>query len=357
MAKTTQLLCGPVYIPPRILESMFKDSFSHRSQQYETVHSNIVHALQQLFGTKENVYIVTGSGTTSMEMAITNCFSEGDSVIVPITGNFASQFAAMCEAFGLNVDRVQFDLGETADPQRILTHIQDNTKGVLITHNESSTGVYNSLVELGLALKDTSVLLITDSVSGIGGLEMKMDDWGVDVVIAASQKCLMSPAGLSFISFSQKAKERSKQSNLRKYYLNLQDYESFQSKNQTPRTPAIYTALAVQESLNMILEEGIDNVLQRHKSNSIALISGLQDLGIGLFAKDINFCSPTLTCVYCSGNAVSYVNALAEKNILVSGGLKPINKDTFRIGTMGYVHIDDIHLVLNALESIKRTLN
>lgn len=352
MKKETVMMVGPTAVPERILKAMNRKSISHRTKEYSEMHQRIREGLKKIFGTNNEVFVLTSSGTGAMEAAIQNCFSFGDEVIVPVMGTFSEQFAAMAEAYRLNVKRINFDLGEAANMNRVMEHVKPGTKGVFVIHNESSTGVTNDIKAFGEALKDSNTLLITDSVSGAGGLRMKMDDWNVDVVLSGSQKALMVPAGLSFISLSEKAWDASEKSNIPKFYFDLNKARKFQEINQTPNTPAVYNMFAVDEAIKMIFEEGLDNVYERHIENTDMIIKGVRKLGYDIFPKDDSFASRTLTAVYVPGRAKEVVKGLAEHGVIVNGGLPPIAEDVFRVGTMGYVYKEDVERFLDALAKL-----
>lgn len=347
-----KLLCGPVEIPRFVLESMDFPSFSHRTPAYEQIQAKVEAQMQQVFGTKQDVFVVTSSGTGCMETAILNCFSPGDHVVVPIVGNFSQQFATMGKTFGLEIEEVLFDYGQSADVERVKNHITDKTKGVFLVHNESSSGVMNDLQAFGQMLKSTNAILVVDSVSGAGGLPLAMDDWGVDVLITASQKCLMAPAGLAFIALSDKAWGHYETSRFPKYYFDLKRFRQFNEVHQTPTTPGIYTLLAVSAALDYLEKEGFANVVARTKANAELLRAGLADLGFKLIVKDGATPSDTLSTVSVPEKADYWRQALKDKGYLVAGGLAPYKADTFRIGTMGYVFEDDIRGLLQALKEV-----
>ena len=353
MKREISMMVGPTAVPERVLNAMNRKSISHRSKEYCEIHERVRNGLKKLFKTENEVYIVTSSGTGAMEAAIQNCFSFGDEVVVPVLGTFSKQFADMAEAYQLKVIRVEFDLGEAADVGKVMDHLTPNTKGVFIIHNESATGISNDLEAFGKALGDSDILLITDSVSGAGGLEMRMDEWNIDVVLSSSQKALMVPAGLSFISLNDKAWRAVENSNIPKFYFDLKKARAFQEKNQTPNTPSVYNVFAVDEALKMIFEEGLDNVYKRHTENTMRIIEGVKELGYSIFPKDEKYASKTLTAVYAPGKAKEIVKALGEQGIVVNGGLDPIADDMFRVGTMGYVYKEDVEAFLEALAKIK----
>ncbi len=346
------MMVGPTAVPNRVLDSMNKPSISHRSPEYMEMHLRVREGMKKLFQTKNEVFIITSSGTGAMEAALQNCFSFGDEVVVAVLGTFSNQFASMAEAFKLKVIRVEVELGKAVEVEELMSHVTENTKGVFVVHNESSTGVFNDLEAIGKELKEKDILFISDSVSGAGGLEVKMDDWGIDILLSSSQKALMVPAGLSFISLSEKAWDRVESSDMPKFYFDLKKMRDFQEKNQTPNTPAVYNMFAVDEALKMIFEEGIENVYKRHEDNTQAIIDGVRKLGLDIFPKDDKYASRTLTAVYAKGKAKEIVEGLQKEGIIVNGGLPPVADDVFRVGTMGYVYKEDVDAFLDALEKI-----
>lgn len=188
MKKEVSMMVGPTAVPDRVLQAMNRKSISHRSPEYCEIHGRVREGLKKIFNTKNEVYILTSSGTGAMEAVLQNCFNFGDEIIVPVLGTFSEQFASMCDAFNMRTKRVKFELGEAADVNRVMAEVTPDTKGVVVIHNESQTGVTNDIEAFGKALAKTDILLITDSVSGAAGIEMRMDDWNVDVVLTGSQK-------------------------------------------------------------------------------------------------------------------------------------------------------------------------
>ena len=352
MNKEVSMMVGPTAVPERILTAMNKKSISHRSGDYMQIHQRVREGLKKIFNTKNEVYILTSSGTGAMEAAIQNCFSFGDEVVIPVMGVFSEQFAEMAEAYKLNVKRVNFPLGEAADVSTVMDHVTDSTKGVIVIHNESATGVTNDIESFGNILKDTEILLITDSVSGAVGIQIDMDNWGIDVVLTGSQKALMVPSGLSFISLSEKAWKATERSNIPNFYFDLKKAKKFQEINQTPNTPAVYTLMAVDEALKMIFEEGLENVQKRHTKNRDHIIKGIRELGLEIFPRDEKYASKTLTAVYAPGMSKSIVKGLADKGVIINGGLASVADDVFRVGTMGYVYEEDVNTFLVSLKQV-----
>jgi len=356
MEKKVKLMVGPTEIPMRVLNAMGREVITHRSKEYMEIHRNINQSLKELFNTKNDVIILTTSGTGAMETAIQNCFSKGDEVVVPIIGHFSERFATISEIYGLVVKRVMFEAGDSADVELIMESISPSTKGLLVVHNESSTGVFNNLEEIGKAIKDKDILFIVDSVSGIGGLEFKMDEWNIDIALTASQKSLMSPPGLALMGVSDKAYEAMEKSQFPKYYFDLRKARKSSESNQTPWTPSIYSMFAMEEALKMINEEGLSSVYNRHLTNRDILIDGLEKLGFELFAKDKKYASPTLTTIKTKINSKIYVDELKKHGFIIAGGIEPYAENTLRIGTMGYVSTNDIVAFLEAFSKIVKEM-
>jgi aspartate aminotransferase-like enzyme len=352
MKKELIMMIGPTAVPERVLQAMNKPSISHRSPKYCEMHKRVEEGLQKVFGTKNRVIILTSSGTGAMEAVLQNCFSFGDEVVVPVLGTFSGQFAKMAEAFNLNVKKVMFEPGEAADVKKVMEHVTPSTKGVFVIHNESATGVFNDLKSFGEALKGSNALLVCDSVSGASGIEMKMDEWNIDILLSSSQKALMVPAGLAFVSLNEKAWERTKSSDMPKYYFNLSMYREFNEVNQTPNTPSVYLMFAIDEALKMIFEEGLDSVYKRHEENTKRFISGIRELGYDILSKDDDRASRTVSAVYAPGRAKEIVSYLQNNGIIVNGGLPPLAEDVFRVGIMGYVYSKDIETILGALRKM-----
>lgn len=346
------MMVGPTDVPVSVLEAMQRRSISHRSETYRQIHRRVRQGLQQVFGTKQDVYILTGSGTAAMEAAIVNLFSPGEEVVVAVMGIFSSQYADMCEAFGLNVRRIEIEDGDALSPDDLLQYITVRTKGVFVIHNESSTGVRNDIKAVASVLKNHPALLIVDAVSGFGGMELRMDDWGIDVCLTGSQKSLMIPAGLSFLTLSRKAWLRYDEARLPKYYFDLKKYQIFSDKDETPNTPAVYLMFALENSLDLMLAEGLDHIYSRQEENTQLLHQGVKKLGLDIFPKNQQIASRTLTAVVAKGLAKQLVAELAQRGVIINGGLPPHDEDVFRVGTMGNITPDQVKTFLNELEVV-----
>ncbi len=350
--KKTIMTIGPTAVPDRVIRAMDVNLLNHRSEAYRQIHREVVTNMQKVFHTKNDIYTIVGSATASMEASIANCFSAGDEIVATSIGVFSEQFAKQAEAYGLKVKRVTQPPGEATDLDAIMAAITPNTKGVLIIHNESGSGVMNDLEAFGKELKDRDLLYIVDSVSAAGAVPTMMDEWGIDILLTGSQKAMMCPPGLSFLALSEKAHEAAKTSTLPKYYLSLDLYSKFSKKSETPNTAATYHLLAAREALRMITDEGIDAVYARHEFCHQRLKKGIEDLGLRLYPKDPKTLSRTVNAVYAKGKASEIIKRLAYKNVIVNSGLGDLAEDIIRVGTMGYVYEHDVDVFLAALEQV-----
>ena len=356
MQKNILLIAGPTAVPERALSSMNRQVIFHRSEEFENISLELTENLKKIFKTKNDVMVLTGSGTSAMEAAIENCFSAGDEVVVVVLGVFSARMADMAETFGLKVKRVIKEYGDVATVDDVMPYVTEKTKGVFVVHNESATGVTSDLKAFGDALKDTNALLVVDTVSGIGAIEFAMDDWHIDVAFASSQKALMGTPGTAVISLSDKAWKATETSTLPKFYFDLKKAREFGKKGQQPWTPAIYSFIGLNESVKMICEEGIDNVVARNSELSDMTVKGLAKLGIYLFAKDPSFASKSVNTFYYEKSPQFVAKLKNEFGIEIYNGQADLHDTTFRVGTMGYVAKTDVAAFLYAAEQVVKEL-
>ena len=356
MKKNILMIAGPTAIPEKALAAMNRQIIFHRSREFEKISQELTENLKKVFKTKNDVMVLTGSGTSAMEAAIENCFSAGDEVVVVVLGVFSARMADMAEAFGLKVTRVVKEYGEVATAKEVMQYVTENTKGVFVIHNESATGVTSDLKSFGEALKDTGALLVVDTVSGIGAIEFEMDAWHIDVAFASSQKALMGAPGTAVICLSDKAWKATESATLPRFYLDLAKAREFGKKGQQPWTPAIYSFIGLNESVKMIVEEGIDQVVARNTRLSQMVVEGLGKLGIHLFAKDSSYASKSVN-TFAYDKAPLFVEKLKEEyGIEIYNGQADLHDTTFRVGTMGYVAETDVAAFLYAAGKVVEEL-
>lgn len=349
---------GPTMIPTRVLEIMRRQIIHHRTANYVSKFDELCENLKLVFQTKNTVMTLVSSGTGVMEASIANLFSPGDKVLAVAIGVFGERYAAIAKAFGLDVQTLAYEYGKPFVPEEIKEILDNDTehkiKGVLVTHNETSTGVTNDIKAVAAFMKDTERLLVVDAISSLGALELKMDEWGIDAVVTGSQKALMNAPGLAFAALSDKAWGAYEKSTLPKYYWDLKKYRDGIAKlsENPPFTPAISLVLAQNEAVKMLLEEGLENVYARHKKFALAAQAGVAALGLKLLPEQ-EYSSYVITAVR-PPEGVEIAKVIKSMNVnfdvMVVGGQKALKGKLLRIGHCGYVNRFDLLRAFSALE-------
>lgn len=345
---------GPTPVPPRVTQAMSQPMIGHRSSACSQLLLECSHRLKPIFGTDNEVLILTGSGTSALEAAVTSTVAPGEEAAVIVTGAFGARFHAICERFGIHTHRLDIPWGQSCSPEQLRLFLQKHpaVKAVFLTYCETSTGVLNPIGELAEVIRDTSdALIIVDGVSIIGAVDSQMDPWGVDILITGSQKAMMLPPGLAFAAVSEKAWTVIEQNRTPRYYLDLLSYRRSLEKDTTPATPAVSLLFGLKEALTMIEEEGRETVITRHQTMMEMTRRGLEQMGLRLMTTDAD-ASPTVTAVY--GGEGWEVEELRQElqrlHVVVAGGQQHLKGKIFRIGHMGYCDPLDILTTLSAIE-------
>ncbi len=359
MKKYYLMAPGPTPVPSNVLLAMAQPMIHHRTPEYEALFIDVRAGLKRLFRTGQDVIPFTSSGTGAMEAAVANTLSSGDTVLVLRAGKFGERWEEICRAYGVRAIPVSAPFGETVPAERFAEALGEHpeARAVLMQHSESSTGVLHDVKGIAAATGATGAILIVDAVSSLAIADLQMDAWGVDLVVAGSQKGLMLPPGLSFCALSEKAWGHVKASRLPKYYFDLTAEWKAVSKNEAHFTPAVSIVLGLREVLRMIEAEGLQNVLKRHERLARATRSGVEALGLDLFAKATP--SPALTAVAAPRGLDSeqvLAAYAASHNITIAGGQGEMKGKVFRLGHMGYVGDFDVLTALGALEQVLHEL-
>ena len=346
---------GPTPCPEVVLQAMTKQMINHRGAEFGEIMANVTADLKQLMQTKNDVFILTGSGTGGLEAAIVNMLSPGDKVLSVSIGVFGERFATIAELFGAEIIPLKFEWGTAADPDAVRKALQDNpdVKAVLVTHNETSTGVTNDLASLSAVIKEFDKLLLVDAISSLGSINVPVDEWKLDVAVTGSQKGWMVPPGLSMVAISEKAWEAQAESRIPKFYWDFAKAKSYLEKNQTPWTPSESVVFALSVSLKMMLQEGLQNINARHARVANMCREGAKELGLSLFA-DPAYASNTVTSIKApEGKDANELRKLVKANhdIELGGGQQKLNGKIFRVGHLGLITDDDIDAVLKALKA------
>jgi len=344
---------GPTPLPSEVLQAMTKQMINHRGVEFGQILSGVTDKLKQLFQTKGDVFLLTGSGTGGLEAAIVNTLSPGDTVLSVSIGVFGERFAAIAGQFGAEVIPLRFEWGKAADVDTVRQALQaePKIKAVLVTHNETSTGVTNDLASISSVVKEFDKLLLVDAISGLGSISLPVDEWHCDVTVTGSQKGWMAPPGLAMVSVSQEAWQAHSKAKMPRFYWNFTRAKSYLEKWQTPWTPAISTVFALSISLEMMLREGLHNIIARHARVAKVARDGVKSLGLPLFA-DESYASNTVTAV-ASADGLDTKKMLQilreEHKVILGGGQQRLDGKIFRIGHLGWVTEDDIKTVILAL--------
>ena len=349
---------GPIPVPNNILEAMANPMINHRGPEFAELLNRVTDGLKQVFQTNNDLYIFTASGTGVMEAAIVNTLSPGDNVLSASVGVFGDRFAEIASTYGAKVEKLKFAEGKGVDPNLIRESLvkNPNIKAVLVVHNETSTGVTNPLPEIAKIVKtEFNKLLLVDGISSVGSIPVQTDFLGCDVVATASQKGWMLPPGLAFLSFSSEAWKAHKVSKMPKFYFDIANYEKYLKIGQPPFTPALSVMYSLDIALRQILDEGIENVFERHFDIAEATRNGIKNIGLELFA-DKSVASNTVTSVKIPDNidAKLLMSTMRKKyNIVLAGGQKELSGKIFRIGHLGLCTLQEIE---DVIESLKKSL-
>jgi aspartate aminotransferase-like enzyme len=335
---------------------MTKQMINHRGDEFGQILNGVTAKLKQLFQTKNDVFLLTGSGTGGLEAAIVNTLSPGDKVLSVSIGVFGERFAAIAGQFGAEVIPLRFEWGKPADADAVRQALQaePGIKAVLVTHNETSTGVTNDLASISSTVKEFDKLLLVDAISSLGSINLPVDDWHCDVTITGSQKGWMVPPGLAMVSMSQEAWQAHETAKMPRFYWDFTRARSYLEKGQTPWTPAVSTVFALSVSLEMMLKEGLPNIVARHARVAKASRDGIKSLGLSLFAEE-SHASNTVTAIK-SPDGLEVKRMLQilreEHQVILAGGQQQLAGKIFRIGHLGWVTEDDIKAVISALKVV-----
>lgn len=344
---------GPTSVPDEALQGMTRQMINHRGPEFGQILNGVTDNLKQLFQTKNDVFVLTSSGTGGLEAAIVNTLSPGDKVLSVSIGVFGDRFTSIAQQFGAEVTPLQFEWGKAADVDTTRKALQTDPKikAVMVTHNETSTGVTNDLAAISSVIKEFDKLLLVDAVSSLGSINLPVDEWHCDVAVTGSQKGWMAPPGLAMVSVSQKAWQAHGSAKMPRFYWDFSKAKSYLERKQTPWTPAITTVFALAISLDMMLKEGLPGIFTRHAQMGNAVREGAKSLGLSLFA-DENYASNTVTAVNASDgldpNKLRKL-LLEEHQIVLAGGQQRLDGKIFRIGHLGLVTKEDIEAVISAL--------
>ena len=345
---------GPIPVPDDILEIMATPMINHRGPAFKDILYRVTERLEEVFETSGDVYILTSSGTGAMEAAISNTLSQGDKVLCASIGSFGDRFGQIAEVFGADVTTLNFPAGSAVDVDCLKMALRDDPaiKAVLVTHNETNTGVTNDLEDICRVVKgEYDKLLLVDGISSVCSLPLRTDAWGCDVVVSASQKGWMLPPGLAFISFSARAWCANEKAKMPRFYFDIAQYKKYYEIGQPPWTPALSAIFALDYSLEKVLTEGMESVYSRHADIAQMTRDGIKSLGLSVF-PDETIASNTVTAVEVPDgvDADKLRDIVRERgNVVLAGAYGDLTGKMFRIGHMGYVRREEIQHMLDVV--------
>lgn len=345
---------GPTPIPASVQRAMAQPMIGHRSLDFKQLFERIIPRLKPVFGTKQDVVILASSGTGGLEAAVVSTVQTNEAVLVLVTGAFGDRFAKICEAYQLNVHRIDVTWGKAVDPKKVQTYLETHPeiKAVFATYCETSTGVKNPIKEIAEVVNQYSdALMIVDGVSSIGGIEVKMDEWGIDVLTSSSQKAFMLPAGLAFIAVSERALKKMESNKQPCFYFNLLKYKKNMADFSTPFTPAVSLIFGLDQVLTLFEEEGLENVYKRHLTMQKMVRASIKALNLPLLASDKDS-SPTVTAIRPTNFKADELRNLVKKEfgLTLAGGQQHLKGEIFRIGHMGHCSPADILQTISLIE-------
>lgn len=357
MQENLLLTPGPTPIPGRVNQRMAGGMIGHRSGAFKKLMESVQGRIKPLFGTDQNVAVLSSSGTSSLETAMVNLVKDSEDIVIISSGAFGERFKSIAKTYPFNVHVFEVPWGEAVDVESFKSFLNgiENVKVVFSQACETSTAVVHPLQSLGNIVKDyhSNTLFVVDGVSIVGGMKFDMQSSKIDALITGSQKALMLPPGLAFVAMNDAARQKAKENPLSRFYLDINKYFDALEDGSTPFTPAVSLIQGLDEVLEMFEAEGYEKVYERHVLMRDMLRAGLKALDLELLVED-QYASPTVTAFKSSTEELSTIKTSLENNynITIAGGQKHLKGKILRIGHMGYMFPNDMLTVLAALEHI-----
>jgi len=345
---------GPTPVPEQIMLTMAEPMIHHRHPEFQEILTSVNENLKYLFQTENGVMTLTSSGTGAMEASVAEILSRGDTAVYVNGGKFGERWGEILNAYGCNAVELATEWGTPVSTDTVIASLKNNpdTKAVYLTHSETSTGTATDIKAIADAIHkhNNDIVVVIDGITSVGAMEIKMDEWDLDIVVTGSQKGLMIPPGLSHIAVSERAWMLAEKSDLPSYYFDLKAAKKALDKNDTPWTPAVTLFIGLEKALNMLREEGIENVWARHQKLADSIREGCKALGLKLLSSSP---SNALTAVYVpEGIEFKKFNSILKQKygITVAGGQGHLKGKIFRISHLGYYDELDMMTMMAALE-------
>jgi aspartate aminotransferase-like enzyme len=353
--ETNLRIPGPTSLPSVVREAGARQMINHRGPEFAGMLERVTSGLKTFFGTTNDIVIITCAGSGGLEAAIVNTLSPGDKVLAVSIGAFGDRFARIASVYDADVTMLNVEWGQAVDPAAVREALAAGGpwKAVLLTHNETSTGVMNPIRELAAAVRESApdALILMDGVSSLGAVPFEQDAWGIDVAVSGSQKSWMAAPGMAFLSFSERAWAAADEARMPRFYLDVRAYRRSMAGGETPFTPAIAVLFQLDAGIGLMTAEGPAAVFARHAACAAATRAGLDALGFRRFA-DPDHASETVTCAWLPDGLEwkAFNSALKARKLVVAGGQAKLNGLVFRIGHLGTVTLDEILACIGVVE-------
>lgn len=357
--KTFLMIPGPTPVPESVLLAMAKHPIGHRSGEFSEILKEVYADLKWLFQTKNEVFIYAASGTGAMEAALSNLVNQGDKVLSLVIGNFGARWVKIAQSRGAVVEKIEVELGDVIRPEdlkaKLSQDVNNEIKIVTLTHSETSTGAKNDIKTLCKIIKDHGAISVVDGVTSVGCMDVKMDEWGIDVLVSGSQKGFMIPPGLAFLAASERAWKVHEACMYPSFYFDWKAHKKAVLEDTTPWTPAVNLVFALHEAFKMMKKEGLENIYSRHQRLALGLRKAVRAIGLELFVKDDNNASYAITSILPPvGISVPDIRNGFKKDfdIVVANGQNALKDKIFRMGTLGFVSERDLITAVGSLEAV-----
>jgi aspartate aminotransferase-like enzyme len=344
---------GPTPVPPEVLAAGAQPVIHHRGPDFRALMLRCLERLQAVFRTKNDVLIFTASGSGAFESAVVNLLSPGERVLAVSAGEFGERWATLAAAYGADVQDLRYTWGETPRPEDVRARVEETgAEVVFVVHSETSTGVVADVQALARAANEAGALTVVDAVSSLGAVPLETDAWSLDVVVAGSQKALMTPPGISVVTVSPTAWERAARTTTPRFYFDWAKLRASLETGTTPFTPAVSLVVSLDTALGILLDEGLEAAFARHAALGRACREGAKAMGLELFSPDEERSAVVTAILAPEGvDARELVLALRERfGITIAGGHGELAPRMFRIGHIGYYDVFDVTTALAAVE-------
>ena len=345
---------GPTPCPDEVLKAIGRQMINHRGKEFGEMTNRFIPKLKQCFQTKNDVVILSTSGTGGLESAVVNTLSPGDKVLGISIGIFGDRFGECAKTYGAEVIPLKYEWGQTAKPDDVRKALKENpgVKAVLVTHNETSTGTTNPLKEIAKVVKEFDKLILVDAVSSLSSIDLPVDAWDLDVVVTGSQKGWMVPPGLAFVSISERGWKAHAEAKMPRFYFDFSRAKKFAADGQTPWTPTVSVFFGMDVALDMMLKEGLPNIFARHARVADKARAWVKSKGLQLLSVDERFASNTVTAVKAPDDmdVAKFTSTLRDEyKVVIAGGQGGMKGKVFRIGHLGFITDKDMDEIIAAM--------